>query len=382
MNRFLYRSGLLAGAFVLFAGAAQAQSKTAAGTTVSNEFTLNYSVGGNAQPQIDNSASPTEFTVDRLVDLTVVALDPSVNASPNSAGNVLRYRVTNLGNDNAAFNLTSAVGVNSFTPTLGAVTYFIDLDGDGLLGGGEVLQTFTPGTPTIDITPDASIVVRVAYDVASGTPDAATANIALTAISLFPATGLDPACNTTICPAGAVIPPDTGGNTIGGAAENVLADGAGFSDAANDGAFSANALITVVGPALAATKTVTVLSSASASDAACDALTAPVAGDQYAVPGACIQYVISVTNNGSGEASTLNIADRLSAEVRFIKAELAASTAAGFGDDASVAGTGPSLAAPVAPENCNGTSNCFVNLTDAILAAGNNGQIRIWARVR
>jgi uncharacterized repeat protein (TIGR01451 family) len=162
----------------------------------------------------------------------------------------------------------------------------------------------------------------------------------------------------------------------------VLLDAAGVTDAANAGNFSANALITIVAPTLAATKTVTVFNSAPASDAACSALSAASPGNQYSVPGACVQYIISITNTGSGQATTLNIADRLPAQVRFIKVELATSTGTGFADDPGVAGAGPVMAAPAAAENCNGTTNCLVNLTDAILAGSQNGQIRIWARVR
>ena len=54
--------------------AAHAQNNyTNAGVSVEGTFTLNYSVGGTSQPQIDNTASPTTFTVDRLVDLTAVS---------------------------------------------------------------------------------------------------------------------------------------------------------------------------------------------------------------------------------------------------------------------------------------------------------------------
>ena len=53
---------------------------TDAGTTVSNTFTLDFSVGGVAQTQITNDGvgpnpAPTSFTVDRRVDLTVTAID-------------------------------------------------------------------------------------------------------------------------------------------------------------------------------------------------------------------------------------------------------------------------------------------------------------------
>lgn len=385
MTKFLIgarRAGLALFAAVVIAGSAQAQTRTGAGSTVSNTFTLNYSTGGFSQPQINNTSSPTTFTVDRLVDLTVTALDPSVNAAPNSTGNVVRYRVTNLSNDNIAYDFAMSNGSTTYTPTSVALTYFIDLDNDGVQDAGETLRTYTAGSASVDIAADANVVVIMSSSVPSGTADASFANVVLTADSLFPVTSIDPTCTVGTCPAGTQIVGDSNGNSLNGAAENVLLDGAGVSDSANAGNYSANALITVVAPTLAATKSVTVFASAPGSDAACAALTSASSGNQYSVPGACVQYVISITNTGSGQATALNIADRLPAQVRFIKAELGTSTSTGFADDGGVAGSGPSLAAPSAAEDCNGTSNCLANLTDAILASGQNGQIRIWARIR
>ena len=366
----------------MISGTAAAQSKTEAGTTVSNTFTLNYSVGGFAQPQITNASSPTNFTVDRLVDLTVTALDPSINAAPNSTGNTIRYRVTNLGNDNVAYTFAAANGATTFTPAGVTISYFIDLDNDGVLDAGETLQAYTLGSASIDIAPDQNVVVIVTSNVPAGAADGAFANVVLTADSLFPAVSVDPTCTPASCAPGAQITGDTDGNTLTGAAENVLSDAAGVTDAANAGDHSANALITVVAPTLAAAKSVIVLATAPGSDAACSALTAAAPGNQYSVPGACVQYRINIDNTGAGIASSLNVADRLPAEVRFIKAEIATFSAAGFEDDPAVAGAGPVLTAPAAAENCDGTSNCLVTLTNAVLAGGENGQIRIWALVR
>ncbi len=368
---------------LLVAGAAEAQSKTAAGTTVENTFTLDYSVGGFAQPTIDNTATPTVFSVDRLVNLTVVSLDPAPNVSPNSTGNQIRFRVTNLGNDIQAYDLSFAyLGTPDFTPANVAITYFIDLNANDVFDGAEVLETYTLGTPTVDLEPDQHIVVIVTYDVPAGTSDGSEADFVLTADTLFGTTSFDPLCTPVICDPGTAVVADTGGNTLGGPAENVLADGAGVTDAANAGDFSASSDITVLAPVLAAAKTVTMMATAPASDAACSALTSPEPGDQYGTPGGCILYTISVTNTGTGAASNLVVSDRLPAEVRFLAASLATSTATGFADDPGIPGSGPVLSAPAAAEDCNGTTNCLIELTDAILAGAENGQVRIWARVR
>ncbi|MEZ5997336.1 MAG: hypothetical protein R3B98_01410 [Hyphomonas sp.] len=373
-------AALLAGAIVL-AGHAAAQ-RTDAGTTVSNTFTLNYEVSGSAQPQIDNTASPTTFTVDRLVDLTITTLDATQNVAPNSTGNTIRYRLTNLGNDNQAYDLSVATAGSTYTPGSVTITYFIDADSSGTLNGSESLQSYTLGNPTIDVAPDDEVIVIVSSDVPAATPDGESATLTLVADTLFPVTSVDVTCTPSTCTAGDAVVGDSDGNDMTNAAESVLADGAGVTDSANQGDYSSSGVLNVLAPTLSASKVVAVFDTDPGSDAACMALTSAASGDQYSVPGACVQYVISVANTGSGTASNLNISDRLPAEVRFLKAELDTSSSTGFADDGAVSGTGPSLTAPGAAEDCDGSTNCLVDLSDTILSPGENGQIRIWALVR
>lgn len=359
-----------------FATAAHAGG-TDAGTTVSNTFTLNYDVAGVAQPPIDNTGTPTTFTVDRLVDLTITALNPTLNVAPNSTGNTVQFRLTNLGNDNQAYDLSVSTAGSTYTPGNVTITYFIDTNGDGL--PNEAIQSYTPGNATLDVAKDEDVYVTVSSDVPSGTPDGQTANLILTADTLHPVTTLN-TCST--CVAGDPVVGDSDGNTLNSEAETVLADGAGTTDSANQGDYSAQSVLTVEAPTLVATKTVLVFDTDPASEAACEALTAPQSGDQYSVPGACIQYVISVANSGSGSATNLDIQDQLPGDVRFLKAELATTTATGFADDTNIGGAGPILTAPGAAVDCDGSSNCLVQLTDAILGSSEDGQVKIWALIR
>lgn len=361
-----------------FATAAHAAG-TDAGTTVSNTFTLNYDVGGVSQPPIDNSGIPTTFTVDRLIDLTITTLDPAVNVAPNSTDNPVRYRLTNLGNDNQAYDLSVATTGSVYTPTNVTISYYIDLDNDGVLDAGETLQAYSSGSPTVDIAPDQNVVVIVESDVPSGTPDGQTATLTLTGDTLYPTATIN-TCST--CTAGTAVVGDADGNSLNSEAESVLGDGAGATDSANQGDYSAQATLTVLAPTLAATKTVVVFDTDPASEAACTGLSAPVAGNQYSVPGACVQYVIDVSNSGTGSATNLDIQDQLPAEVRFLQASLTTNTGIGFADDTGIAGAGPTLTAPGSAVDCDGSSNCLVQLTDAILGASQDGQVRIWALVR
>ena len=73
-NNFL--KGLLAvGAITALSVGSASAAGTAADTTVANTFSLTYSVDGTTQPVIDTGPSgsntPTVFTVDRKIDLTL-----------------------------------------------------------------------------------------------------------------------------------------------------------------------------------------------------------------------------------------------------------------------------------------------------------------------
>lgn len=100
MRSFFARSrgaGLIAWvALALFGVTAAEAAGTSAGTTVANTFTLDYQVGGVSQTQITSSGSPTEFTVDRLVDLTVTSAGDTT-VVPGATGQTLVWSVRNDG---------------------------------------------------------------------------------------------------------------------------------------------------------------------------------------------------------------------------------------------------------------------------------------------
>ena len=355
-------------AFAAFSGAAHAAG-TNAGTTVSNSFTLDYQVGTVPQTQIDSSGSPTNFTVDRKVDVTVATVQ-NASVSPGETGAQLVYGVQNLGNDNVAFRLSiKDTATDTFDIGTYTAVYYTDAGNDGVFtpgvddAGAGTAYTLGAGV-TADVAADAKIWVVISGNVPGSATNGQTDGVILIADSYFPTASLDPAYAST---PGTQITA-SGSNSLTGAADNVLADGAGTAgapeDVANDGAFSSTATYTVSAAALTASKTVAVVAT-NPTNCATDA----IAGG-FATPGACVEYVISASNAGSASATATNIAisDVLPDEVQYISAVQASFSTAG------------TLTPPTGGTGC--TSTCTVSLSGASLAPGATGTVTIRALVR
>lgn len=365
-------AGLFVGiAFAILVAPAAEAAGTDAGTTVSNTFTLDYQVGGVNQTQITNSGSPTQFTVDRLVDLTVTS-SGDTTVVPGATGQTLLWSVRNDGNDRQAYSLALAdFAPDQFDIAFGSLTmtYFVD-DGDGLFepgadDGAGSAYTQGSGSATADILPDRILWVRISGTIPSGVVNGDRDEITLIADSLNPATSLDPAYTGT---PGAQTTAASGANNMTGEAQNVLADGAGPSDGANDGAHSDNGAYVVASASLTASKAVNVIATdGSAINCAVD----PVqAGNQYATPGACIEYVISAANavGAAATATNINISDVLPNTIQYVGVTQSGFTSSG------------TLTPPTGGSTC--TTACTVTLTGATLAPGATGLVTIRALVR
>lgn len=372
LNKKCARVSVLAAviAMALSPSLASAQNNyTPAGTSVENTFTLTYEVGAVEQPAITND-TPTQFTVDRLVDLNVTYQansDDSVVA-PGGSDEELVFMVRNDGNDSFAYSLSAfndTTGTDEFDNDSFTIYYYVDA---GVIGTFEPTVDTGPtlfSSVTPDVAPDSILWIEVRADIPVSEEDGNTARVNLTADSLYPTAWVTE--GTTGGLAGDPITQDTGGNTQGSTAENVLADGAGPNDAANAGDFSAIGTFTVASPNLEAEKTVTVVSSNLAGDFNCLTGT-QVSADEYAVSGACVEYVIEVINSGSTKADITAISDTLPGELTFIGAEFANFTA----------GT---AAKPATNTNCV-SNGCVVSQTGGSIASNVTATITIRALVK
>lgn len=369
--------GLLgASALVAFStGTAFAQNNfTPADTDVSNSFTLDYNVGGVAQPQIEtvddpadpgDDNDPTTFKVDRLVNVTVNS-NGTQAVAPGQTDAALTYTVTNNGNDTHAYFLGIEEVVNG--------TGDDDFDTDGpstqnrieySTDGGVTFVDYDPASPPV-LAPDAVMTVRVHQDIPTGVNDTEQADIILYAdtrdnVAGFPATGAD-----------------ADGANDTNSTENVLADEDGPADAAfddaQDGAHSALNSYIVNAADITATKDVFVLNADY--DGTCTAIGAgyvppspstdtipatPVPNNGYHRPDACVEYFITVRNDGTSDATDIDLTDNLPANLIYQSARV-------VGDL-----TGGGLSEPAVGTECNGNPSgvsptCPVILTGATLA--------------
>lgn len=327
---------------------------TAAGTTVSNTFTLDYNVGTTPQPPITGDA-PTDFVVDRLIDVNV-APNAGTDVAPGAVDQPLAFTLTNEGNDDQAYVLTAAnvTANDEFDASNLEIFYVIDTNGDGINNDGAPVAY--DGTSTPDIAPDQIVFVTIEGDIPAGVGQDDTSDITLLAETAV--TG----------GAGTLVTEDTDGND-NAAVENVFADADGDVDGPTDGAHSATNTYTVNAAEVTAVKLVEVFAEVPNATNDCAIIPGTPAAqttdqdDQYAIPGACVEYNIVATNEGAAVANSIDIADTLPDNLTFI-----AASATGFLDDTGTA-VGSFTTLPTAGQDCFATP-CVVEYTGGELQDG------------
>lgn len=289
---------LLAGAALFGLVSQSALALTASGTSISNQATLGYTVGGVAQTGITSAL--ISFTVDKKVDLSVVTTNvAAVSVSPGQTAAVTTFTVTNLGNDPQDFALAGGEVASLqtlFTKTdnfnTGGLSVFVDVNNNGIY---EPLTDITTHIDSLAAGASKTVFVIASIPLAQISTDAALVNLTATA-------RIDDAAATL----GGALTATVGADTAG--VDTVFADAAGSDDAARDAAFSARSAYLVSSAVLSVSKTATVV---------CD----PVNGNANPknIPGAAVQYAVTITNAATATASaTLSqITDALNAALAF-----------------------------------------------------------------
>jgi hypothetical protein len=310
VNTVRLTGAMLAGVLLSLFSATSFAANTAASTSITNLATVNYSVGGVSQTPIGSSSTgntsgagtPTSFLVDDKLLLTVTTVDTAdVAVTPGQTGAVLVYKVTNNGNATQGVILSTIQeangvanpftgGVDDFDPT--AITVHVSQNNTA---------TYVPANDTAtgisQLAAGASAFVFIVSNIPSSQVDADVAVEALA--GQVAATGTAGYAN----PPGAAVADQSGSAWTPGTVQNIFADAAGTDDIALDGKSSSRDAYLVKSAKLTITKTASVVS-----DPTGDAT-------PHAIPGAVMQYTITVVNSGTTAASSITLADSIQAMV-------------------------------------------------------------------
>lgn len=279
---------------------------TASGTTIGNRATLNYSVDSVSQTAIGSSptgnilgaGTDTTFVVDNKVNLTVVTNDTTfITVVPGKLAQVTEYTVTNLGNTVQDYALTAANMVNGevkFTVTDNFDTtnlrVFVESGATAGYQLGEDLATYID-----ELAADDTKIVYIVVDIPVSRVNGDAALVSLTATT-HDGGGASALGSATVD----LLAADTSGVDV------VFADTAGSDDNAKDGKHSSRSAYKVISAVISVAKTVALI---------CD----PFNGNTNPknIPGAAVQYAVTIANSGDAAATLSTVADTLAGTLEF-----------------------------------------------------------------
>jgi uncharacterized repeat protein (TIGR01451 family) len=277
---------------------------TDAGTSIKNDVSVAYSVGGTIQTAETDSDT---FVVDREVNLVVTKSD-SANTlvAPGATQQTVTYTVSNQTNDTIDVLLTSEQPTSDDFDVNSAVTYYLDNGTTaGVFDAGDTLITYID-----NLEEDATVTIHAVADIPAGVATGDLADIIL--IGQAAAHGGSGAPATGINVKGTAFADNSGDADDANVVQNVFADaaGTGSSDGAGDGYHSDTDTYEVSAADITVTKTSSVLWD-------------PINGSSNpkAIPGAIVEYCIAVANATGGAAATsVAISDTLPTNVSYYSA--------------------------------------------------------------
>lgn len=273
---------------LLLSGAPAMAAGTQAGTPITNTVSVTFEVGGLTQTA--PAPATDTFVVDRKIIFDVAATDAvSTVVNPNSTNNYLYYTLQNTSNDTLDFDITMTNAASGFTPTNGDaggndnfdannLQYCIDVNQNDACDGSETWGT----TANVEnLAPDSEVNIIVRGDFPANSPDGAVSAVTITAVALDSL--------------GAALTNHEGVNDDKAVVQNV------FADTGNDNTETADDNYKVAAAVLAVQKLSRVVS---------DPING-ISADAKAIPGAVVEYCITVNNTGTAAASNVVISDNL-----------------------------------------------------------------------
>ncbi len=286
---------------------------TDASTSINNRATVNYSVGGVAQTPIESSptgnsaagvgsGADTTFVVDNKILHTVAEVGGAATATAPGATNVVAtFSVTNTGNAAQGYQLavTNLTGGALFSQTdntdVSNLRAFRDVNNN---------STYEPGVDTEQfinsLAEDATVRVFVVADVPVTTSNNQYANVQLAARAATAGTN------------GATLVTQSTGADNPTVVDIVFAD---VGATARDGIHEAADQYTIQSASLTVSKARTVISDPFNNTT-----------NPKAIPGAVVEYAISVANTGATTASGVTVVDPVPTNTTFVTGAYAGTT--------------------------------------------------------
>lgn len=301
---------------------------TNSGTRITNTVTVDFEVGGVTQ---DQGEAETGFVVDRKIDMLVSDTGSITDGRPNQASRLLVYKVVNEGNDAQSFDIDVDVSGTlaadfALETAAGALTegeYRVVISSDNTLDGGDTIYNptgFTLANASAAYTDGNSadafyVLIEMFLPIDGADTEAARFSVRATALNASNDGALVEVTGNGLDDAG----------TPANAVDIVFADGAKTTDSdgtdvIEDGKHTDNAQVTIASAQLTVAKSVTIISENTQGTFDCTTDADPAIADstQGAIPGACLEYTITVSNGAASEsASNLSISDTLEPGITF-----------------------------------------------------------------
>ncbi len=358
------RAGVVLAAFAFAAAQGAQAAGTASGTAVNNRATVQYSVGSTAQPVVESSptgnttagvgnGTNTSFVVDNRIDLTVAELSGGyTTVSAGGVSEVLVYTVANTGNTTQDYSLSATDlaggadpfgGTDNFNAT--PVGIFVDANNNSVYDAGDT-ATFID-----ELAADANVEVFVVRNIPGGQVNGDISAVILSAQVAQGGTAAAQGANILTDDAAIADNPAT--------VQVVFADGASDGgDAVRNGRFADTDAYRVGAAQITVAKSSAVIS---------DPINLGV--NPKAIPGATIEYTVSVSNSAGASATATNVqvTDSLNAE---ITAGTVAFDTNGYAAGAGMQVTSPNISGGAATALTNATLDDQGDFTANVVTVG------------
>jgi uncharacterized repeat protein (TIGR01451 family) len=309
MSTYFQNSLFMATAIVLTTTGAAFAQQTAANTLVTSSVDLSYTSGVGTPTVELTDVATVEFRVDRKIDLIVASVPAAgeVTAVPGQSGVVLAYLLTNLGNDTQGYVIQvtdgGTVGASGLTYSATATTdpgeYYVVTSPTTNPADGAVYDVTAAGH-AFDLTASADRHILIVANVPIDAVDQQFDDFLVRAVTTTPGTA------TAVTELRDPDPMEV--STVFADAATDSTRTSALIDAELDGRDADEVRLTVTAPQLSVQMTVLVLDeNLPGSSFNCATGGAAPGTPLAAIPGACLEYTITLENDGVASTAATEI---------------------------------------------------------------------------